>query len=120
MITLGKEIKKEFPIFNHHPDLVYLDSAATALKPQCVIDAMNKYYTEYSANVHRGIYALSNRATAAYEQAREDVASFIGAHSSEIIFTPNATEAINLVAHSWVRRHPLLYKERAGVRLMRG
>ncbi|HLD20129.1 MAG TPA: aminotransferase class V-fold PLP-dependent enzyme [Patescibacteria group bacterium] len=111
MITLGKEIKKEFPIFNHHPDLVYLDSAATALKPQCVIDAMNKYYTEYSANVHRGIYALSNRATAAYEQAREDVASFIGAHSSEIIFTRNATEAINLVAHSWVRRHPLLYKE---------
>ena len=109
-----QSIKKEFPIFNHHPDLVYLDSAATALKPQCVIDAMNKYYTEYSANVHRGIYALSNRATAAYEQAREDVASFIGAHPSEIIFTRNATEAINLVAYAWLRNHPLPFPLKGG------
>ncbi len=114
MSTLGKEIKKEFPIFGHHPDLVYLDSAATALKPQCVIDAMNKYYTEYSANVHRGIYALSNRATAAYEQAREDVASFIGAHPSEIIFTRNATEAINLVAHAWASCSPSLGRRGLG------
>lgn len=92
-------IKKDFPIFEHQSDLVYLDSAATALKPRTVIDAMNEYYLEYSANVARGLYPLAERATMSLEQARERIAAFIGAGQAEaVIFTANATHAINLVA----------------------
>jgi len=96
------QIKKDFPIFSTHPELVYLDSAAMSLKPKQVIDAVNGYYSEYSANVFRGIYALSEKATAEYEKVRNKVAIFINAHSQkEIIFVRNTTEAINLVAYSW-------------------
>lgn len=91
--------KELFPIFNHHQRLVYLDSAATTQKPQCVIDAEMQFYTHNNANIHRGIYQLSERATHAYEQAREKVAHFINAKkSSDIIFTRGTTESINLVA----------------------
>lgn len=84
--------------------MVYLDSAATSQKPRQVLDAMQHYYEAYNSNVHRGVHHLSTLATAAYEQAREKVASLIGAESSsEIVFTRNATEAINLVANSWAR-----------------
>lgn len=95
-------IRKDFPQLqrkiNGHP-IVYLDSTATSLKPRPVIAALNDYYTNYSANVFRGIYTTSEEATAQYEGARATVAAFIGAKSSqEIVFTRNATESINLLA----------------------
>lgn len=92
-------IKKDFPIYESQPDLVYLDSAATALKPKVVIDAMNGYYFEYSANVARGLYPLAEGATTALDAARKTVARFVGAESAaSVVFTANATHAINLVA----------------------
>jgi cysteine desulfurase/selenocysteine lyase len=101
--------RADFPILATSRDgkpLAYLDSAATAQKPRAVLDAMDDYYRRYNANVHRGVYTLSEQATAAYEDARATVASFIHAGSSEeVIFTRNTTEAINLVAHSWGRRN---------------
>ena len=102
-------LRDDFPILdqdiNGHP-LVYLDSASTSQKPRVVIDAVADYYREYNANVHRGIYTIGEKATAAYERARATVAQFINAPDShEIVFTRNATEAINLVAYSWGRRN---------------
>ncbi len=100
-----EKIRKDFPILSrkiHGKPLVYLDSAATSQKPLSVIEATDKYYREYNANVHRGIYAISEEATAAYEGAREKVRVFINAQSvEEIIFTRNATESINLVRFTW-------------------
>ena len=81
--------------------LVYLDTAATSQKPQAVIDALVKYYSEYNANIHRSVYEIAGLATEAFEGAREKVANFVGADSREIIWTRNATEAINLVSYSW-------------------
>lgn len=93
-------MKQHFPIFQHHPNLVYLDSAVTALKPQPVIDALSDYYTKYSSNIHRGLYPIAEQASAAYEQSREVVAKFINAPSpTEIIFTRSTTESLNLLAH---------------------
>ena len=94
-----KVIKNDFPIFSHHPKLVYLDSTASALKPQVVIDAEREYYEQYGVNVHRGLYDLSMRATTAYEGAREKVRKFINAKSiKEAVFVRGTTEGINLVA----------------------
>jgi cysteine desulfurase/selenocysteine lyase len=102
-------LRADFPILAERPHgkpLVYLDSAATSQKPLPVIEAMDAYYRGYNANVHRGIYEISERATAAYEGAREQVARLINAPSErEIVWVRNATEAINLVAYSWGRRH---------------
>lgn len=82
--------------------LVYLDSAATSQKPAAVLDALQNYYEFYNSNVHRGIHYLSAKATDEFELARKKVARFINASDSrEIVFTRNATEAINLVAYSW-------------------
>jgi cysteine desulfurase/selenocysteine lyase len=101
-------LRRDFPIFERDFDgrtLAYLDSAATTLKPQAVIDAVSGYYSRYTANVHRGIYRTAEEATAAYEGARDKTARFIGAPSArEIVFVRNATEAINLVASTWGRR----------------
>jgi cysteine desulfurase/selenocysteine lyase len=102
-------LRRDFPILrqqiNGH-ELVYLDSASSSQKPQVVIDAVTDYYREYNANVHRGIYTIGEKATAQYERARATVARFINApESHEIVFTRNATEAINLVAYSWGRRN---------------
>ncbi|MCL4238025.1 MAG: cysteine desulfurase [Anaerolineae bacterium] len=101
-------IRADFPILDQeaHPGkrLVFLDSAASSQKPRQVIDAMSHYYETSHANVHRGIHVLSERATAAYEGAREKVCAFINAASPrEIIFTRNTTESINLIAYSWGR-----------------
>ena len=86
--------------------LVYLDSASTSQKPLAVIEAVDTYYREYNANVHRGIYEIGERSTAAYEAARTSVARFINAPDRhEVVFSRNATEAINLVAYSWGRKH---------------
>jgi cysteine desulfurase/selenocysteine lyase len=102
-------LRADFPILGttvHGRPLVYLDSAATSQKPTVVIEAMDRFYREYNANVHRGIYEIGERATAAYEAARASVARFIQAPDAhEIVFTRNATEAINLVANTWGRRH---------------
>lgn len=101
------QIRKEFPILNQTENgqpLVYLDSGATSQKPQCVIDAMTRYYTHENANVHRGVYGLSERATESYEGAREKVRQLLNAKSiREIVFVRGTTEAINLVANSWGR-----------------
>jgi cysteine desulfurase/selenocysteine lyase len=103
------DIQKEFPILSRvvkGKPLVYLDSAATTQKPLAVIDAMDRYYRTYNANVHRGIYHISEEATQAYEGARDKVATFINAPAREgIVFTRNTTESINLVASSWGRSH---------------
>jgi cysteine desulfurase/selenocysteine lyase len=85
--------------------LIYLDSAATSQKPQAVLDALLGYYREYNANVHRGVYELAERATIAYETAREKVAAFIGARAEELVFTRGTTEAVNLVAQTYGRAH---------------
>lgn len=97
-----KTLAKEFPILNkpiHGHRLAYLDNAATTQKPQCVIDALNHYYTHMNANIHRSVHYLSAEATQAYEQARQTVQKFLNAKTAkECIFVKSATEAINLVA----------------------
>ncbi|XP_021748100.1 cysteine desulfurase 1, chloroplastic-like [Chenopodium quinoa] len=104
-LSLGHSTRPDFPILHQEVNgrkLVYLDNAATSQKPSAVLKALQAYYEEYNSNVHRGIHFLSAKATDGYEQARKKVATFINAkESSEIIFTRNATEAINLVAYSW-------------------
>ncbi len=90
-------IKKEFPIFENNPDLVYLDSGATTLKPQCVLDKMNEYYTKYGVNIHRGVYKLSYMATDEYDKARETIAKFINADFKEVVFTKNVSESLNKI-----------------------
>lgn len=102
-------VKGNFPILsrqvNGHP-LVYLDNAATSQKPQCVIDAVSRYYAQNNSNVHRGAHALAREATEVYEEARGKLAEFIGAGSrEEIVFVRGATEGINLVAASWGDAH---------------
>ena len=101
----ARKLRADFPIFEqqiHGKPLAYLDSAATAQKPRQVLDALRTFYETSYANVHRGVYELSERATAAYEGARQTLASFVNAPSpSEIIFTRNATEGLNLVAYAW-------------------
>ncbi len=100
-----ERIRADFPILAekvYGKPLVFLDSGASAQKPRAVIEAMTRMYEHTYANVHRGIYQLSQQATDAYEKAREKIAHFIGTQDTrEIVFVRNATEAINLVAHSW-------------------
>lgn len=100
-------MKKQFPIFQHKKDapFIYLDNAATTQKPQVVIDAIVDFYTKYNANIHRGVYTFGEQATQLYEDARATVAGYINAQPDEVIFVKNATEGINLVAHSWALQH---------------
>ena len=102
---LADEVRADFPILHQQVNgkpLVYLDNAATSQKPQAVLDAMLHYYQADNANVHRGVHTLSARATEDYEGARDKVAAFVNAASrDEIVFTRNASEAINLVAYAW-------------------
>lgn len=104
-VSLGHITRPDFPILHQEVNgsrLVYLDNAATSQKPSVVLKALQNYYELYNSNVHRGIHFLSAKATDAYELARKKVAAFINASESrEIVFTKNATEAINLVAYSW-------------------
>lgn len=96
------DFKKDFPIFQKHPQLVYLDNAATSQKPLVVLEAEKNYYENLNSNIHRSAHFLAVEATIAYEKSREAVADFIGANKKhEIIFTRNATEGINLVARSY-------------------
>ena len=97
-----RAIRRDFPIFERNPGLVFLDSGASAQKPAAVIDGVAEYYRTDYANVHRGVYRLSARSTELYEEAREKVRRFLNArHSSEIVFVRGGTEGINLVANSW-------------------
>ena len=97
-----RAVKRDFPIFERNPGLVFLDSGASAQKPAAVIDGVAEYYRSDYANVHRGVYHLSARSTELYEAAREKVRRFLNAADArEIVFVRNATEGINLVANSW-------------------
>ncbi len=101
--------RRQFPILErkvHRKPLVYLDNAATTQKPLAVLDAERYYFEHFNANIHRGVHALSQEASEAFEGAREKIRAFLGAaHVEEIIFTRGATEAINLVAQTWGRTH---------------
>lgn len=103
--TLADQVRPDFPILKqkvHDKPLVYLDNAATSQKPTLVLNTWRNYYEEYNSNVHRGAHFLSGKATDAYEAVRDKVVNFIQAKSrQEIVFTRNASEAINLVAYSW-------------------
>lgn len=92
-----KDIRKEFPIYSNIPDLVYLDSGATSLKPKCVLDKMNEYYSRYGVNIHRGVYKLSYQATDEYDRAREIVSKFINSEFKEVVFTRNVSDALNKI-----------------------
>ncbi len=105
------DYKKDFPIFKNHPKLIYLDSASTSQKPKQVINSITKFYEKENANIHRGIYDLSEKATKRYEQARQIVAKFINAETKEIIFTKNTTESINFLSYTI---KDLIPKERVG------
>ncbi len=99
----AQEIKKDFPLLQrkfYDKQLVYLDSASTTQKPSVVIESLKEFYEKYNANVHRGIYKLSEEATQLYESAREKIAKFVGARPEELIFAKSCTEAINLLAYS--------------------
>ena len=96
-----KDIKKDFPVLVNNPSLIYLDTCATALKPQRVIDKLNEYYEKYGVNVNRGVYDLSYQATLEYEETRTLTAKFLNARSNEIVFTKGASNGLNLVASSY-------------------
>ena len=97
-----EKIRSDLPIFKNNPDLIFLDNASTTQKPQKVIDTLTHYYENYNSNIHRGIYTIAEKATAAYENSRDKTASFIGAKDRQsIVFTRGTTESINLVANSW-------------------
>ncbi|MEL6537020.1 MAG: aminotransferase class V-fold PLP-dependent enzyme, partial [Bacteroidota bacterium] len=102
-------IRAQFPVLHqqvHGKPLVYFDNAATTQKPKRVIDALVNYYTQDNANIHRGIHALAERATQAYEDTRTALAKFINAaESAEIVFTRGTTEGVNLVASAWGRQN---------------
>jgi cysteine desulfurase / selenocysteine lyase len=103
-----EKVRKEFPILGRKvggKDLVYLDNAATSQKPRRVLEALNEYYEEHNANIHRGVHRLSEEATSAYEGSRRKVARFLGApEETSLVFTRGTTESINLVAHAWGRK----------------
>lgn len=94
-------IKKDFPVLVNNQNLTYLDSAASSLKPYCVINKIKEYYEEYGVNVHRGVYGLSYKATEEYEESRSVVAKFINAKEEEIVFTKGATASLNIIASSY-------------------
>ncbi len=103
-----EEVRAQFPLLARQQDgqpIAYLDNGATSQKPLAVIEALDRYWREQNANVHRGVYRLSEEATSAYERARAIVAGRLGADRREVVFVRNATEAINLVSYSWGRAH---------------
>jgi len=101
VFMISNDIKKDFPVLVANPNLHYLDSGASSLKPKCVIDKIDYYYNKLSCNVHRGVYQLSYEATDMYEHAREIIANFINADTNEIVFTRGASDSLNLVAQSY-------------------
>lgn len=104
--------KQDFPIFKENSNLIYLDSSATSLKPNIVIDSITEYYTNYSSNIHRGLYPISIKASEKYEEARKKVAHLINADPSEIIFTSGTTSGLNFVAESLKRSNLISSQDR--------
>ena len=104
-----ESIREDFPILNRRlpngKKLVYFDNAATSQKPQCVIDAMSEYYSEYNSNAHRANHTLADEATTALEEARNSISSYFGTSPDQMIYTSGATEAINLVSFGWAREN---------------
>ena len=103
----AQQVRKDFPVLErqvHGRHLVYLDSAATSQKPRAVIEAMSRFYEEHNANVHRGIHALAEESTEAFESARAKIARFVGADPRGVVLTKNATEAFNILAYSYARK----------------
>ena len=102
-----ESIREDFPILSRKlpngKQLVYFDNAATSQKPQCVIDAMSEFYSEYNSNAHRANHTLADEATTALESARESISSFFGTSPDQMVYTSGATEAINLVSYAWAR-----------------
>lgn len=94
-------IRSQFPFFNHHQGLVYLDNAATSQKPIVVLRALEDWYLQYNANVHRGVYDLAEQATTMYEQARASIANHVGAYTHEIVFISGATASLNMLSYLW-------------------
>lgn len=94
-------VKKDFPVLVNNPNLVYLDSGATSLKPKCVIDKLDEYYEKYGVNVNRGVYKLSYTATTEYEETRTLCAKFLNCKEREVVFTKGASNGLNLVAQSY-------------------
>jgi len=106
-------VKENFPIFANNPGLVYLDNAATTQKPQSVINSIVEYYSKFNANVHRGLYPLSDKSTQLYEEARQIVADFIKADTEEVIFVGGTTDGVNAIAtglskSKLVRQNPII------------
>ena len=95
------KIRNEFPVLRKEPNLAYLDNAASALKPDSVIKAVDNYYNNLGVNVHRGVYRLSYLATDLYEEARRNVAKFINCDFENVVFTRGASQSLNLVASSY-------------------
>lgn len=104
MLNVDK-LRRDFPVLREHPTLAYLDNAASTLKPDCVIEAVDDYYKKLGVNVHRGVYKLSYLATDAYEEARQKIADFIHADFEEVVFTRGASASLNLVAASYGMAH---------------
>ncbi len=96
----AKKLKKDFPIFRSNPELIYLDSAATSQKPKKVIDAISQFYENENANAGRSIHSLAEKSLVRYDESRATVANFINAEKNEIVFTKNATDSFNLLAHA--------------------
>ncbi|HOA63939.1 MAG TPA: aminotransferase class V-fold PLP-dependent enzyme, partial [Bacilli bacterium] len=96
-----EKIKRDIPLFQNYPNLIYLDSCATTLKPRYVLDKMDEYYQEYGVNIHRGVYELSYRATEEYDKARKKIAKFINASFEEVIFTRGTTNSLNMIAQTY-------------------
>lgn len=106
-MSTNNQFKSDFPIFQKHPQLAYLDNAASSQTPQIVIDSMTDYYLNYRANTHRGLYDLSEQATTAYEDARHTIADYLQTEDEEIIFTRGATTVINHLANALCSKlHP--------------
>lgn len=99
-----KKVRTDFPIYKNYPNLIYLDTTASSLKPKAVIDAVSNYYNNYGVNVHRGSYKLSYEATVLYEEARKKVAKFINADKEEIVFTRGTTTSLNMVAYNYLNK----------------
>lgn len=97
--------KEDFPIFSHHPSLIFFDNAATTQKPKQVLKALQGYYENYTANIHRGLYHIAEEASYRYTQAHRQIAQFIGAKEEEVIFVRNTTEGINLFLRTWGDQH---------------
>ena len=97
-----EKIRKDFPMLKNKmqgKDLIYFDNAATTFKPQCVVDALNEYYLNYTENDHRGDYDFAHQVDVKYEEARNKVAKFINANSNEVVFTSGTTMSLNMIAH---------------------